>query len=155
MNIRKIIVASHGTPGARAAEAEAMDMAKRYDASLHHLLVIPNFWKGMMGDDWLNNAVTQLRFGNYLENQLAKETGEEVERFSEAAEAMGVEYSNEIVQGNPTKTMIKYCADGDFDLAVIGTIRPKGAEGYRSSMELDKLSVSLEIPLMITPHPDR
>lgn len=155
MNIRKIIVASHGTPGARAAEAEAIDIAKRYDASLHHLLVIPNFWKGMMGDDWLNNAVTQMRFGKYLENQLAKETGEEIERFYDAAKTMSVEYSNQIIQGNPTKTMIKYCAENSFDLAVVGTVRPKGVEGYRSRMELGKLAVSLETPLMIIPHPDR
>jgi hypothetical protein len=25
--------------------------------------VVPDLWKGMLGDDWLNNAVTQARFG--------------------------------------------------------------------------------------------
>ena len=155
MNIRKIIVASHGTPGARAAEAAALELTKQNNASFHHLLVIPNFWKGMMGDDWLNNAVTQMRFGNYLENQLAKETAVEIERLSDAAKAMDIEYSNEILQGSPTRTLIQYCADGDFDVAVIGSIRPRGAEGYRSRMKLDRLSGDLKTPLMIIPHPDR
>ncbi|MHA1598445.1 MAG: universal stress protein [Alphaproteobacteria bacterium] len=155
MTIRKIIVASHGTPGARAAEAAALELTKQVGGSFHHLLVIPNFWKGMMGDDWLNNAVTQIRFGNYLENQLAKETAVEIERLSDAAQAMDIEYTNEIVQGSPTNVMIQYCADGDYDLAVIGSIRPKGAEGYRSRMKLDPMSRDLKTPLMIVPHPDR
>jgi hypothetical protein len=57
-----ILLASHGTAGARAAEAAALDRCAG-GATLHQLVVVPDLWKGMLGDDWLNNAVTQARFG--------------------------------------------------------------------------------------------
>jgi hypothetical protein len=52
---RAILLASHGTPGARAAEAAAFDLCAQ-EGRVHHLVVVPDFWKGMLGDDWLNNA---------------------------------------------------------------------------------------------------
>lgn len=60
MNPKKILCASHGTEGARAAEDQALGFCHS-DVTLHHLIVVPDFWKGMMGDDWLNNAATQER----------------------------------------------------------------------------------------------
>ena len=154
MKIKKIILASHGTPGARAAEAAALDLAKENGTSLHHLLVVPDFWKGMMGDDWLNNAVTQIRFGNYVENQLAEEAAGEIERLAKAAERLGVSYSHDIRLGKPADCLAEDCAAASFDLAVIGSPRPKGAPGYRSRMALDPLVRSLNVRLMIIPHPD-
>lgn len=50
-----ILLASHGTPGARAAERAAFDLCAA-DGRLCHLVIVPDFWKGMLGDDWLNNA---------------------------------------------------------------------------------------------------
>ena len=78
MTYQKILLASHGTDGAKAAETQALDLCARQSPkpSIHHLLVVPDFWKGMMGDDWLNNAVTQIRFGKYVENQLANEAAD-------------------------------------------------------------------------------
>ncbi len=154
MKIKKIILASHGTKGAVAAEKAALDLAEENGASLHQLLVVPDFWKGMMGDDWLNNAVTQIRFGEYVENQLAKETAEEIVRVEDQAKSRGIAYSHEITLGKPEGAMIAACANGDFDLAIIGAPRPKGSAGYSSRMKLDTLMRALEIRLLIIPHPE-
>lgn len=155
MEIKKLILASHATPGARAAEDVAFGMCRDFGASLYHLLVVPDFWKGMMGDDWLNNVVTQVRFGNYLENQLVQETADEIERLSERAKKDGMAYRDDVRVGKPAACLIDACEKGGFDLAVIGSPRPKGAEGYRSRMDLEKLARSLKVRLLIVPHPDR
>ena len=155
MKLKKLILASHATPGARAAEDEAFGMCRDFGASLYHLLVVPDFWKGMMGDDWLNNAITQIRFGNYLENQLVQETAGEIERLSERAKKDGIAYTDDVRLGKPAACLIDACDKGVFGLAVIGSPRPKGAEGYRSRMNLKDLARSLKSPLMIVPHPDR
>ena len=155
MKFKKLILASHGTPGARAAEDVAFGMCRDFGASLHHLLVVPDFWKGMMGDDWLNNAVTRIRFGNYLENQLVQEAADEVERLSARAKKKGIAYTDDVRLGKPAACLIDACEKGGFDLCVIGSPRPKGAEGYRSRMNLEDLSRALPTRLLIVPHPGR
>ncbi len=155
MKIKKIILASHSTPGAMAAEDAAFALCRENGASLHHLLVVPDFWKGMMGDDWLNNAVTQIRFGNYVEIQLAQESAREIERLFERAKRDGIVYTNDVRLGKPAACLIDACEKGGFELAVIGSPRPKGTEGYRSRMNLDDLTRALPVRLLIVPHPDR
>ncbi len=155
MKIVKIIVASHGTPGAKVAETTALNLARENGASLHHLLVVPDFWKGMKGDDWLNNAVTQFRFGNYVENQLAQEAAGEIDRLAGLAAGKSVSYSHDIQLGKPTECLIKECDAGIFDVAVIGSPRPRGVPGYRSRMALEKLVRGLTAQLIITPRPDQ
>jgi len=44
---KRILLASHGTEGARAAEKMAFSLCQKQTA-LHHLVVVPDFWKGMM-----------------------------------------------------------------------------------------------------------
>ncbi len=155
MKIAKIIVASHGTAGAQTAEKAAVRLARDNSASLHHLLVVPDFWKGMMGDDWLNNAVTQIRFGNYVENQLAREAAQEIDRLAGLAKKDGVVYSHDIQLGKPADCLLQACDTDRFDLAVIGSPRPKGAPGYRSRMVLETLIRALVPRLMIVPHLER
>ncbi len=153
MQIAKIILASHGTKGAIAAENHALDMANDYGASLHQLLVVPDFWKGMMGDDWLNNAVTQIRFGKYVENQLAAETAEEITRVEDMAKSRGIAYSHHITLGKPEECLIDACSSNSYDIAIIGSPRPKNVSGYRSRMKLDPLTRALNIRLLIIPYP--
>ncbi len=153
MKVKKIILASHGTDGARAAEQAAIDFCVEKGASLHQLLVVPDFWKGMMGDDWLNNAVTQIRFGDYVESQLARDAAVELERMTQACDEAGISYSNAVRLGKPAICLIDSAGLDDFGLAVIGSPRPKGVEGYRSRMDLELLARSLTIPLMVVPFP--
>ncbi|HEB78935.1 MAG TPA: universal stress protein [Rhodospirillales bacterium] len=110
-----------------------------------------------MDDGWLNNAVAQIRSGasgTYVENQLAEEAAGEIDRLAKAAGALGVTYSHDIKLGRPAGCLAESCAAERFDLAVIGSPRPKGAPpGYRSSMTLYSLVRSLDAPLMIIPQP--
>ena len=155
MDIEKLILASHGTPGARAAEDVAFELCMANGAPLYHLLVVPDFWKGMMGDDWLNNAVTQARFGDYVESQLAREAADEVQRLAARAKGSGIRYSDEVRLGKPAACLLTACERGGYDLAVIGSPRPKRSPGLRSRMDPELLARSLTTRLMIVPHPDR
>jgi nucleotide-binding universal stress UspA family protein len=155
MNVNKVLVASHGTPGALAAEQAAIDLCRESNASLHHLLVVPDFWKGMMGDDWLNNAVTQIRFGDYVENQLTQDAADEIERIEKICKQADIPYSNTVRLGKPAACLIDAVAKQNCDIVVIGSPRPKGLPGYRSRMDLELLARSLSIPLLTAPHPQR
>ncbi|MEW8505340.1 MAG: universal stress protein [Candidatus Thiodiazotropha sp.] len=152
MNPKRILCASHGTDGARAAEEQALRLCHN-DAALHHLIVVPEFWKGMMGDDWLNNAVTREKFGNYLEGQLDGEVAEVVERLDRATRETGAEFSFESHFGEPAECLLGASRGSAFDLVVIGSPRPKGMQGLRSRMDIGRLVRELKIPLLIVPHP--
>ncbi len=150
----KILLASHDTIGAVAAEQAALARCRHIGASLHMLVVVPDFWKGMRGDDWLNNAATQIRFGNYVENQLQREIVEHVTRVAAEAEQAGVPFTSEARLGKPADCLVAVFHDDDYQHVFVGSPRPKGTPGYRSRMHLDTLARGLNAPLTIVPYPE-
>lgn len=153
MKAKKILLASHGTEGAQAAERAALELCEA-GGSIHQLLVVPDLWKDMMGDDWLNNGLTRDRYATYVENTLEAELREHIERVQGEAESANLEYSYELVVGKPEQVLAQRANRGGYDLAVIGSPRPKGKQGIRSRMKLESLTRSLRVPLMILPFPD-
>ena len=149
--MKKILLASHGTPGARAAERAALEMAAAEDVEVVHLYVVPEFWRGMRGDDWLNNAATQETFGNYVEGELAREARDEVERLAADARAAGVTLSSRAMFGAPADCLLKAAREERPDMVVMGMPRPKGESGYSSRMKLDPLVRGLDVRLLIVP----
>jgi nucleotide-binding universal stress UspA family protein len=154
MQARKILLASHGTPGAKAAETAAFALAAP-DGHIHQLVVVPDFWKGMLGDDWLNNAAVHVRFGRYVEGQLEREIVAHAETVAAEAKRRGLGYDCELSFGKPAESVLAVVERGGFDLVVIGSPRPKGVAGLRSRLELDTLAKGLKIPLWVEPHPGR
>jgi len=153
MNPKKnILLASHGTVGAIAAEQMAFDFCTD-GAALHHLIVVPSLWKGMTGDDWLNNGSTRNAFRDYLEGELEKEVRAHLERMIGQTETLGISYSHEVVVGEPDECLLKSSRMKDYDLAMIGAPRPKGKSGLRSRMRLEPVVRGLSIPLLIAPYP--
>jgi nucleotide-binding universal stress UspA family protein len=148
---REILIASHGTDGARAAEAMALDLCPQ-GGTLHHLIVVPDFWRGMMGDDWLNNASTREIYGDYVENQLQDEVRAEIQRLRQLAERRGVGYRFAMHLGKPTACLIEH-AGAEVDMVVIGSPRPRGVPGQRSRVNTEQLVRHLRVPLLIVPYP--
>jgi nucleotide-binding universal stress UspA family protein len=147
---KHILLASHGTDGARAAEKLAYGFC-RPGTTLHHLVVVPDFWKGTMGDDWLNNASTRDVFGRYLESQLEQEIRTHLKRMLRETAKRKIRYEYEIVQGKPTECLIRRAAKGPVDLIVLGAPRAKGKTGLRSRMLDEKLFKSLKAPVLVAP----
>lgn len=122
---------------------------------MHQLVVIPDFWKGMLGDDWLNNAAVHLRFGRYVENQLEREIAEHAAQVEAEAKRRGLDYSCEVRLGKPAECLAAVAAAGDYDLVVAGSPRPKGVPGYRSRLAVEALVKVLKAPLLVVSHPGR
>lgn len=149
---RHILLASHDTQGARAAEKLAFTLCGP-KTRLHHLIVVPDFWKGMMGDDWLNNAATREVYGNYVESQLEEEIRAHLRRMRKQAARRKIRYDFEVLQGNPTECLAVRVAKGPVDMVVLGSPRPRGKSGYRSGVDLTKLVRLVHKPILIAPHP--
>ncbi len=148
-----ILLASHGTTGACAAEQVALNLQRDRPLKLHHLIVVPDFWKDMLGDDWLNNAITQIRFGHYVESQLEREIQQTIQRVNTAAESRQIPYSFDVMLGKPTQCLLQLAHAGRFDLVVIGSPRPKTYPGLNSHLEVETLQRALPVPLLIIPFP--
>ncbi len=151
-SFNKLLLASHGTLGADAAVSHALELCQG-GASLHHLIVVPEFWKGMMGDDWLNNGISRDRYARYLESELGKEIDQHIQKVQEQAESSNIKYSYEIRMGELHTCLLSANDEQSFDLVVIGSQRPKSVPGLNSKMSVDKLSGKLNTPLLIVPFP--
>lgn len=153
MSFSRIVLASHGTPGARAAEQAALGLCAA-DGLVLHLLVVPEFWSGMMGDDWLNNAATRDTFGRYVENRLDDEAQEQIDRVRSAADERGLVYQGEVRFGRPDECLLAFANEAECDLVVMGARRRAGAAGLRSQMASESLFKSLRRPLLVVPATD-
>jgi nucleotide-binding universal stress UspA family protein len=149
---KHILLASHDSLGARAAEKLAYALCTP-TTTLHHLIVVPEFWKGMMGDDWLNNASTRATFGRYVEAQLEQEIRTHVKRVQRETQRRRIRYRVELMQGKPADCLIERAAKGPVDLIVLGGRRPRGKTGLRSRMLDEKLFRALGVPVLIAPCP--
>ena len=153
MKLDHILLASHGTVGARAAESAALDLARQNGASITLLYIVPDFWRGMRGDDWLNNAITQEEFGNYLESQILNDARQETRRVAEAASRKGLDITIRAMFGKPTECLLATAHEISPDMVVLGSPRPKGVPGYRSRIYLETVTRALACPVLIIPHP--
>ena len=147
-----IVIASHGTPGAQAAEQAALAWC-RAGGRLSHLVVVPDLWRGMMGDDWLNNASTRDTYGKYVESELQREIDVHVGRLRSQAAAAGIAYEFRVTLGKPTECLLAFSREVAPDLVVIGAPRPKGITGLRSRMHPEQLAGALVMPLLVVPYP--
>lgn len=149
---KHILLASHGTEGARAAEKLAYAFCQPA-TRLHHLIVVPDLWKGAMGDDWLNNASTREVYGRYVESLLEDELRIHIKRMLRETKKRKIRYDYEIIQGKPTECLLRRAAKGPVDLVVLGAPRARGKVGLRSRMLDEKLFKSLKSPVLVAPQP--
>ncbi|KAB2846349.1 MAG: universal stress protein [Hyphomicrobiaceae bacterium] len=148
--VRSLLLASHDTLGARAAEEAAFD-AVEPGGRLLHLVIIPEFWRSMTGDGWRINASTEHAFCDYLEGQIDAEIREHLRRVHARAQSYGIDYSARSEVGPLAETLIRVANAGAFELVMIGAPRPRKASGFRSRMDLTALARGLKVPLAVIP----
>lgn len=144
-----LLLAHHGTAGAERAEALAFDLAVPGTTTVVHGLVVPDFWDGMQGDDWLNNASTRDTFARYLEGQLELENVAQIRALEERCGQRGVAYRALVKVGDPAACIVEMAREAGADLVLIGPPRSKGEPGYRSRMNLETLVRGLNCTLSI------
>lgn len=144
-----LLLAHHGTAGARRAEALAFSAATPGETRIVQLLVVPDFWGGMQGDDWLNNAWTRDAFARHVEGQLAADARAEVAALAARCAGHGFACEALVRYGDPADCLIEAAREAGAELVVIGPPRPRGEPGYRSRMDLEKLVRGLSVPLLV------
>lgn len=127
----------------------AFDAATPGVTTIIHCLIVPEFWAGMQGDDWLNNARTRDAFGDYLEKLLENEAKDALSEVESLCRAQGIAYRSATRLGEPTAEALAVAIEVGADLCVIGPPRHKGEAGLRSRMNLDRLVRHLPCPLLI------
>lgn len=152
LTAKNILLAYHGTDGAKLAEELAFRMAPR-GGGIVHLLVVPGLWAGMQGDDWLNNASTRDAFGHYVEGLLEKDSTEQTAAIEAHCKAQGLNYTSLLRVGDPADCLLAAVHEVSVDLVVIGPPRSKKISGLRSRMDMEKLVRGLTIPLLVAPQP--
>jgi nucleotide-binding universal stress UspA family protein len=145
---KTLLLAHHGTAGALLAERLAYRIAAP-GTRLVHLLVVPDFWAGMQGDDWLNNASTRDDFGRHVEKLLEAEAAGQIRDLAARCAEHGLAYESRLRVGDPADCLVRVAGEMDAELVVIGPPRPKGVPGYRSRMDLEKLARGLAIPFLV------
>ncbi|MGB9619704.1 MAG: universal stress protein [Armatimonadota bacterium] len=107
--LRKILHGQDGSEGAFKALAEAILLAKAFDAELHAISVeeIPHY-AGTVGEVVEEQDAANHRFA------------EAVAKSREMALSQGIELHSHIVVGHEVKTIIEFIKTHRFDLLVIG-----------------------------------
>lgn len=150
LSANTILLAYHGTDGAKRAESLAYQLITREGGRIVHLLVVPkDVWVGMQGDDWLNNSSTRDTYGSYVEGVLEKEAAVHVAAVGAHCKAHGLIYTPVLRLGDLAECLVTAAREEKVELVVIGPPRPKKESGLRSRMDLDVLGRSLSVPYVV------
>ncbi len=152
---KRILLASHGTKGAIAAEDKTLQICSN-SGTIDHLIVVPEFWQDITGDDWLNNGVTRDQFRDYLQTELGREVDQQCTRLNQKVTAYAFGYRSIILFGKPDKALIQCAETNAYDLVVLGSPRPQhlsGLTGLHSTMLTNKTWHKLQTDLLIVPYP--
>jgi len=144
-----LLLGHHGTEGACRAETLAFQLAVPGRTRIVHLLVVPDFWAGMQGDDWLNNASTRDVFARYVEGMLEKDAADQVAALEARCAEAGFEYGSVVRFGDPTQCLLEAASARAASAVVIGPPRPRGVPGFRSGVDLTALVREIRAPVFI------
>jgi nucleotide-binding universal stress UspA family protein len=108
--LRKILVANDGSAGARRAVEMAADLAGHYQAELHSITVEEDLPRYAATIDEVD-AVREQKERFFA--QVKAET-------EQLAALQGVPVECHVLSGHEVETIIRFCAEGRFDLLVLG-----------------------------------
>jgi len=137
--IKKILVATHGTAGAVAAEQYALDLARTLDAGLHALYVIHEGWGSLVGIEWLHSSETRMDFYRYAESELFRMADAALEDFVRRAAACGLNVTTSVRVGDPGEAIVSESRERGSDLIVLGEAGGKRSEEYKAKISMNKL----------------
>ena len=132
-----VLVPTDGSAAVVEAVERAVDLAERYDATVHALYVVDSSAYGTL--DMSTSVVADA-----LEEQGETAVG----YVAEEAEAAGVPVETAVVTGTPHRTIIDYIDDHDVDVVVMATHGRRGFDRFLLGSVTEKVVRTAPVPVM-------
>lgn len=148
---KHILLCTHGTAGAKKAEALVFNRLLRNGSSAANitiLTVINEDWKWMLGDDWLNSSATRRQFMRHVDAQLALEIETDWGRIKNSFPSAD-RFKFMRVVGPVEETIAEVAAKLKCDLIVIGPYQKKKSKGFKARIKNKKFHPLLPAPLLV------
>ncbi|WP_147820586.1 universal stress protein [Salidesulfovibrio onnuriiensis] len=146
---KKILLATHGTPGAQKAERLAAQWAAQSGAELVVLSIFNEDWQHMTGDDWLNASATRNRFADYVMGEVNAEMDRLVERLDKNLAGLRPRYRR--ASGDIAAVLAETAEEEKADVVIMGAYQKKQAPGFKARFENKRLHPMLPCPLVVAP----
>lgn len=137
-----ILIPTDGSDGVQRAIDHGMDVADRYDATVHALSVIDVaqlLEVGYTGDRADFEATVE---------PLEDEAKRAVEAVRERADGRGVDVVTVVRQGEPYETILEYVEEADIDLIVMGTHGRRGLSRYVLGSVTERVMRTVDVPVL-------
>ena len=138
-----ILVPTDGSAAVVEAVERAVDLAERYDATVHALYVVDSSAYGTL--DMSTSVVV---------DALEDEGETAVSYVAEEAEAAGVPVETAVVTGTPHRMIMDYIDDHDVDMVVMGTHGRRGFDRFLLGSVTEKVVRTAPVPVMTVRVPD-
>lgn len=133
----QILIPTDGSPESEAAVAHAVELANRYDATLHALSVADvSHFHGLDADT------------SVIVEGFEEEARAAVDHVADAGAAAGVTVKTTVGQGSVSETILEYVTENDIDLVVVGTRGHHGLERYLIGSVAERLVRRSPVPVL-------
>ena len=138
----RILLPTDGSDAAENAASHAIDIASRYDATIHAVYVIDT------------SLGVSLNTGEPLRSKLEQEGDAAISRIEELVTEAGLEFTGEKREGNPHEAILEATREWDVDLVVMGTHGRTGLDRYLLGSVTERVARLSDVPVVIVPRPD-
>jgi nucleotide-binding universal stress UspA family protein len=133
----QLLIPTDGSPEAEAAVAHAVELANRYDATLHALSVADvSHFRGLDVDT------------SVIVEGFEEEARTAVDYVADTGAEAGVTVKTTVGQGSVSETILEYIAENDIDLVVVGTRGHHGLERYLLGSVAERLVRRSPVPVL-------
>jgi nucleotide-binding universal stress UspA family protein len=132
----RILLPTDGSDAAENAASHAIDIARRYDASIHTVYVVDT------------SLGVSLNTGEPLRSKLEQEGDAAISRIEELVTEAGVDVTGEKRAGNPHEAILEAARDEDVDLIVMGTHGRTGLDRYLLGSVTERVVRQAEVPVL-------
>lgn len=138
----RILVPTDGSPAAEAAIEHAVDIAAKYDATIHALFVVDS------------GAYSTLEAGAEIVLGALETEGERaVERVAKIAADAGLDCETSVATGTAYRTIRDYIEEQDIDLVVMGTHGRRGIDRYLLGSVTERVVRTSDVPVLTVRKP--
>lgn len=147
---KRILIATHGTEGAKKAESYAIKLAGVLGAELHGLYVIHKGWGSLVGIEWLHSSEKRMEFYRYAESELYRMADVALTGFVQRAEAHGLNVKSSVRVGDPGDVIAEEAGALGADIVIIGSSNNNvRSEEYKARISLKRLMKLAPCPVLV------